>query len=65
MGTFSNEAPVRAAVTVEAGRIVAQPFAEDGRPTESEMDFGPEYGADLRAVFEHVRYVFSVKEITG
>jgi len=65
MATFSTANPVRAAVRVQDGRIVAQPFADDGRPTESAVEFGDVRGVDLGDVFERVRFVFSVPEVSG
>ena len=64
VSTFSDDVAVRAAVRVVDGRFVAKPFAADGRPAESAMDFGP-VGVDLDSVFERVRFVFAVQEIAG
>ena len=64
VSTFSGDVAVRVAVRVVDGRFVAAPFAADGRPAESAMDFGP-VGAALADVFERMRFVFAVQEIAG
>jgi hypothetical protein len=63
--TFSQENPVRAAVRVRDGQIVAAPFAADGRQTESAMDFGPVAGCDIDEMFGRISWVFGGVPIEG
>ena len=62
---FSSQEPARAAVRVRDDRIVAAPFAEDGRQTESAMDFGPVAGCDIQRVMDHISWVFGGVPIEG
>jgi hypothetical protein len=62
---FSSQNPVRAAVRVRDGQVVAAPFAEDGRQTESALDFGPVAGCDIEAVLRHISWVFGDVPIEG
>lgn len=62
---FSQERPVRAAVRVRNGQIVAAPFAADGRQTESAMEFGPVAGADIERMVAHISWVFGDVPIEG
>jgi hypothetical protein len=63
--TFSNGQPVRAAVRVRDGQIVAAPFDADDVQTESAMDFGPVAGSDIEERFRHIGWVFGGVRIEG
>jgi hypothetical protein len=63
--TFSQDNPVRAAMRVRDGQIVAAPFEADGRQTESAMEFGPVAGSDIEERFRHVSWVFGNVPIEG
>ena len=63
--TFSEDDPVRVGIRVRDGRIEATPYAADGLPTESALDYGPVAGVDMTTLPQHVSYVFGGIPVEG
>ena len=63
--TFSEDTPVRVAIRIQEGRILAAPFDAAGVQTESGVDYGPVAGVDMLTLPQHISWVFGGLPVEG